>query len=575
MRKKQPVKKLTFFKKEFIASALLFLCLFLVQCKKDIVNPTNDQFDVNKQVIKEEQIINLLNEIPAAQLLTLDWKKSQQATVDGKKIVRIPILNINKLMNVELPPDLRLNENISQGKQMSGKTQSNGSSNEAGTPNPNYFEKHPPELFIIKDAGSDKLSAYLFNFVPTNPNVDFGENGIWTGNLYEWNLKGETVWTQEIVKSKLKQKYGLKNPNQTESTNKVGAKGKVLRADDQKVGYIFKWLADLLGDVVGWIAHTLGIPTYYTNHFGGGWRIDWGAFPTSNPDSDGGFTGPVDRDGVYGSYVPGYGSGGNYDPYPNNNPSGPTSGSATVAGSTLYLIRTLELTDTDEMDFLAEHPTSSDKLATYLEAMGKTTESKAFVKWAIERFMNDNNVSLEQLDNIYDAIRHQNYVPKDREPASYYWRSKLSTDDFSSFLTEITPLWINRNGTEIKNVDAFNCHYHAFGLQYATETLEGYPKWVTAIKLESKDWSTVTGNIQVGDRVMYSLNNNGASGWTHSAIVTEVDADGYATKVSSKMGTYEIIEHHPRDIPAAYGTTGPTFTLDGKTVPSRIYWRKK
>ncbi|SDD83270.1 hypothetical protein SAMN04488024_10891 [Pedobacter soli] len=38
---------------------------------------------------------------------------------------------------------------------------------------------------------------------------------------------------------------------------------------------------------------------------------------------------------------------------------------------------------------------------------------------------------------------------------------------------------------------------------------------------------------------------------------------------------YEIIEHHPRDIPKSYGSNEATFVVNGKTEPSRIYWRKK
>lgn len=82
--------------------------------------------------------------------------------------------------------------------------------------------------------------------------------------------------------------------------------------------------------------------------------------------------------------------------------------------------------------------------------------------------------------------------------------------------------------------------------------------------------------LETSTRVLpLSKNNNGKSEWTHSAIVTGVDIDGYATKASNKMRTYEIIEHHPRDIPISYGSTSSTFEIEGKTVPSRIYWRKK
>ncbi|WP_164126497.1 hypothetical protein [Sphingobacterium luzhongxinii] len=57
----------------------------------------------------------------------------------------------------------------------------------------------------------------------------------------------------------------------------------------------------------------------------------------------------------------------------------------------------------------------------------------------------------------------------------------------------------------------------------------------------------------------------------------QVDANGYATLAESKMGeSYGIIYHHPRDIPQAYGPTGPITTFsNGDYKYNRIYYRKK
>lgn len=132
------------------------------------------------------------------------------------------------------------------------------------------------------------------------------------------------------------------------------------------------------------------------------------------------------------------------------------------------------------------------------------------------------NISIPRLDNIYDAVRYQDYIPRDREPANYYWRPILSNSDGSdnfSTLTETTPLYTYPNGQKTVNKDAFNCHYHAFGLKWATEVDDEHPKWVLAVSLKSKDWEQVTGKIQVGDIVMYNINNNGVLGWAHSAVV--------------------------------------------------------
>jgi hypothetical protein len=220
-----------------------------------------------------------------------------------------------------------------------------------------------------------------------------------------------------------------------------------------------------------------------------------------------------------------------------------------------------------------------DKMVAYLDNNGgNTQENVGFLRWSINYLIAEPNTSLGLLDNIYDAIRYQNTTPRDREPASYHWRPILTnsdgSDNFSS-LTETTPRYTYPNGVKTINLDAFNCHYHTFGLQYAKEVDDENPKWVYSVSIKGKDWEQVTGNIKVGDRVMYYKEHNGNVGWTHSALVIEVDADGYATKVSSKMGTYQIIEHHPRDIPASYGSPSPTFAVGSGTHPSRIYWRKK
>jgi hypothetical protein len=282
------------------------------------------------------------------------------------------------------------------------------------------------------------------------------------------------------------------------------------------------------------------------------------------------------------------GEGGETSPYPpeNYNPCEPGLPCTELSGLSTAEIFANEigLTDFSLIDFLRQ-PANVQLLGTlknYLIVYGSSAENKEFLKWTVGYFMNDPYISLGLLGNIYDVVRYQNTTPRDREPASYNWRTKLTTDDFSNYLSETTPMWININGTYVRNIEAYNCHYYAFGPAYATVTLENYPKWIMEMQLTSKNWNQVTGNVQIGDRVTYYYKNqNDDPFWTHSAIVTEVDADGYATEVSSKMGTYQILKHHPRDIPSIYGIPAPTFEANAKTptgkatYPSRIYWRKK
>jgi len=90
--------------------------------------------------------------------------------------------------------------------------------------------------------------------------------------------------------------------------------------------------------------------------------------------------------------------------------------------------------------------------------------------------------------------------------------------------------------------------------------------------------AVLNSTIQFGDRISYHVPNSSGNGsdWTHSAIVTEVDSEGFATKVSSKLGAfYQIIEHHPRDISPMYGISNATLIVNGQILPSRIYWRRK
>ncbi|WP_128353368.1 hypothetical protein [Pedobacter chitinilyticus] len=90
-------------------------------------------------------------------------------------------------------------------------------------------------------------------------------------------------------------------------------------------------------------------------------------------------------------------------------------------------------------------------------------------------------------------------------------------------------------------------------------------------------WQQVTDNIKVGDVVLYLREGaNGPNTLAHSGRVVGVDARGKATLISSKMGIYQIITHHPRDIPVSYGSNQANYTAtNGITYPSRIYFRKK
>lgn len=264
------------------------------------------------------------------------------------------------------------------------------------------------------------------------------------------------------------------------------------------------------------------------------------------------------------------------------NPDVPPCEEPTMAENLISLLGLNETEHQSQINFLM-NPTKNllvQKMNSYLWVNEGSLESQLFLLWAIQEFMVRPNISLEELEILYQVVvQHQNYVPRDREPVSYFWRTRLSdtngSDNFENHLTETTPKYTYPNGQPTINTDAYNCHYHAFGSEFAAEVDPDHPKWVIKITLPAKKWEVVTGNIQVGDRVLYFGNQNGEVLLSHSGIVTEVDVDGYATKISSKMGTHEIIEHHPRDIPVSYGVTAPNFTINGQSHPSRLYWRRK
>jgi len=53
----------------------------------------------------------------------------------------------------------------------------------------------------------------------------------------------------------------------------------------------------------------------------------------------------------------------------------------------------------------------------YLDENGLSPENKEFVKWAFKQLITaDNQISLQQLDALYEPNRNKIYTPKDREP---------------------------------------------------------------------------------------------------------------------------------------------------------------
>ncbi|QPH38528.1 hypothetical protein [Pedobacter endophyticus] len=229
-----------------------------------------------------------------------------------------------------------------------------------------------------------------------------------------------------------------------------------------------------------------------------------------------------------------------------------------------------------EVTFLNNNPSVTAELYEHLKTEDRAV--KEFGRWAVGYLFLNKPLTFEQLlgrlmNKPFDFEPSQVlYIPRDREPASYYWRPKLKeTKDFDKYLSFVPG--------DTKPEDLVNCYYYAFGDVPGALKYPGSPKWMLRFEL-GPEWEKVKNGIpiKVGDRIGYYVPNHKGNGpaWAHAGVVIEVDAQGYATKIRSKMGPYwNIIEHHPRDIPADYGSTEPSFIVNGKAEASRIYYRKK
>ncbi|MHA4808472.1 DUF6443 domain-containing protein [Flavitalea flava] len=131
------------------------------------------------------------------------------------------------------------------------------------------------------------------------------------------------------------------------------------------------------------------------------------------------------------------------------------------------------------------------------------------------------------------------------------------------------------------NGEAYNCHSYAWensqGSQYDPENSPQWPKWDNDPTNNTQLYHPIAFNDpnQVGDRVIYyNVNSKGNVVPTHSAIVSQVDKDGFATQVTSKWGQLGVYEHAPRDVPASYSPDAPTMTVNGKVYPTRVYYRR-
>ncbi|MFC4212112.1 hypothetical protein ACFOWA_13005 [Pedobacter lithocola] len=160
------------------------------------------------------------------------------------------------------------------------------------------------------------------NFVPKDPGKEFGQDGIWTGKLFEWNLTGDTIFVQELDKSAIISKQVFKVGVVTKVDNNINSVVKNNKLEslnglkDKEVNGFFGWLVDKLGELIGQIGSWFGLLTHndwaydtYNDSFDSEWRLD---IDLSSIFSSGGGSGGdvgyyISAGGpVYADYTPGY-----------------------------------------------------------------------------------------------------------------------------------------------------------------------------------------------------------------------------------------------------------------------------
>ncbi|WP_293743565.1 T6SS effector amidase Tae4 family protein [uncultured Pedobacter sp.] len=431
------MKKLTLSTGRAMA-CLILMCLLLAQaCRKDRGYLPEHEIN-NGQLIQHTAIIKWFETSKYAQLLALDWKKARQGIVDGKNVVRIPTLNVDKITKLSSAPSLKTNSLSSNG--ISNKAAANVNSG-----NINYNPAHPPELFLIQDGPKGKINSFLLNFIPKSKNSEAGENGIWTGKLLEWNLKGDTILVQQLERSIVKDFYAMKVGASSPSNLNAIVKNNKLQSlkpiKDKQISGFFGWLIDKLGEFIGWAGSAFGLSTYqyytydaYNDSFDSEWRLDidfsWltGSGTPTTPGTQVTipprplvmlYTGAGLP--IYESYAIGYNGGGggnpgsynpndpnNFEPSPidygegpiDDQPHGPNVNFNNLSAQ--YLVNEGWVTGDANISFINTHKDIADAIVTYTEKIINRTQGDIdFVNWGIEYLNANKNISIEVFKNQF------------------------------------------------------------------------------------------------------------------------------------------------------------------------------
>lgn len=417
MTKLTPIKTIT------LVCLSFFTLIFFQSCQKDRGPVSGDRTGLNIQIIKEEAILKSLEKTPVLELLTLDWNNAKQGSVGGNYVVRIPILNNDKISSL-FDEKAERNGNQTLVPSVKRRTPPKPGSNY------NYFNELPPEVFFIQDKKGGNLHHYLLNFIPEGvaTNTKYKR-----GKLYEWNLTSDTILVQNIANNMINESYGLKL-KQSEFDDKTSTNLKPDKLQslgglkDRQISDFWKWLANLPGDILGWIGSLFGLSIYSENFSGGsgGWRI---SIPWRSV-SDGGSSGGVSMSTgylasgwpIYNAYIPGiyYGGqlggtiidenempgnpndpnatsiGGGFEPYPSTH--GPNVNLNTLTAD--YVITNFGIGSYEQQSFLRNlnNVEITAALADYIDTKQLIMQDDIeFGQSAIGYLMSNSNTSIEAI----------------------------------------------------------------------------------------------------------------------------------------------------------------------------------
>ncbi|WP_100340811.1 hypothetical protein [Mucilaginibacter auburnensis] len=273
--------------------SIFLVTLFIFSCKKDINSPIfpthqasnpDDVKTITRSGISYAEVNAWFAKNPAGRYLVPDWSKAQHTLIGNVAVVKMPIQLIGT------NDQLKINSN----EQAAGlKTMATATFNAA----------RPVMLYLFKDkkAKTDTIRPILLNFVPDNIVAENGENNIWTGKLFEWDLQSDIIPYQVLKKSYVSTKSAISLSETLSTSNSKNS-------SNLQVNNLIRIIWDSLKWFVETIGHALGVPGDYGNFSDiYGW-CDFlgGIFCGGGGSSSGGGGGGSSYSIIYSSFIPGY-----------------------------------------------------------------------------------------------------------------------------------------------------------------------------------------------------------------------------------------------------------------------------